>query len=354
MALFNFRDSWNVWRRKVDEALGTVEPISARNVILDSGTNVEDTIDSLNSNTENIESNVDSILNALGAKNLLPANAKSETINGITYTVNNDGSIKAEGTATGTSYLKIFGGYGYDHVALPNWLQKGKEYIVSDGTTDGHPTVLISFYDTDGTGISAYNRSNFTVPENAVYVGVFVWVTNGTTVDGTVYPMIRPAKVTDDTYVPYAMINSELTNKVSNCKIVSFNNAVSVTGTGVETYKELLDSVVSSLSNVVSSLKDNQFALIQRITLAGVTTLIPKAFYYGNTSDLHILAAINLGVTDTQLVYWAYSYPAGGSTFTKATYNLSTNVATFEDTGALVPSTGRTITIMYDIYERTV
>ena len=35
MALFNMRDSWNVWRRKVNDAIGTVEPVPATNVTYD-------------------------------------------------------------------------------------------------------------------------------------------------------------------------------------------------------------------------------------------------------------------------------------------------------------------------------
>lgn len=51
MALFSFRDSWNVWRRKVDEALGTVEPIPAGNITYNNSvsgleaTNVQSAID---------------------------------------------------------------------------------------------------------------------------------------------------------------------------------------------------------------------------------------------------------------------------------------------------------------------
>lgn len=51
MALFSMRDSWNVWRRKVNEALGTVEPVEGTNVTYDntnsglSATNVQSAID---------------------------------------------------------------------------------------------------------------------------------------------------------------------------------------------------------------------------------------------------------------------------------------------------------------------
>ena len=60
MALFTMRDSWNVWRRKVDEALGgSVEPIKSVDVTYDNtdsgltATNVQSAIDEIaNSNSE--------------------------------------------------------------------------------------------------------------------------------------------------------------------------------------------------------------------------------------------------------------------------------------------------------------
>lgn len=50
----SFRDSWNVWRRKVNEALGNTEPIPASNISYDntstglSATNVQGAIDKVN------------------------------------------------------------------------------------------------------------------------------------------------------------------------------------------------------------------------------------------------------------------------------------------------------------------
>lgn len=54
MGGIDFRDSWNVWRRKVNEALGTADPIPATNVSYDSAssglsaTNVQTAIDAVN------------------------------------------------------------------------------------------------------------------------------------------------------------------------------------------------------------------------------------------------------------------------------------------------------------------
>lgn len=60
MALFSFRDSWNVWRRKVDEALGTVEPIPASNINYNNSTSgIEAT---------NVQSAIDKVADIANAK----------------------------------------------------------------------------------------------------------------------------------------------------------------------------------------------------------------------------------------------------------------------------------------------
>ena len=61
-------------------------------------------------------------------KNLLPNNLKSTTINGITATVNEDGSIHFKGTATGTATFNIF-------TSLPNFLKNNTSYRLSAGVS---------------------------------------------------------------------------------------------------------------------------------------------------------------------------------------------------------------------------
>ena len=63
MALFKMRDSWNVWRRKVDEALGgSVEPVKSEDVTYDNtdsgltATNVQSAIDEVAKGIGDIDS----------------------------------------------------------------------------------------------------------------------------------------------------------------------------------------------------------------------------------------------------------------------------------------------------------
>ena len=65
MALFTMRDSWNVWRRKINEAIGgTVEPVKSEDVTYDNtdsgltATNVQNAIDEVDSAVDSIGTTV--------------------------------------------------------------------------------------------------------------------------------------------------------------------------------------------------------------------------------------------------------------------------------------------------------
>ena len=146
----------------------------------------------------------------------------------------------------------------------------------------------------------------------------------------------------------------EVAEKTSNCKIVSFDNLVETTGTGTETYGELLDVVVASFRTVISGLEDNQYVLPKRLTIYGVTSILLKPFYWDKTATAYDLAGINLGITDTGLTNWFFSAPQAGCILRKATTTFSTGDIALEDTSSVTPASGRRIGIMYDVYEKLV
>lgn len=133
-------------------------------------------------------------------KNFLPNTATSRTVNGITFTVNSDGSINVNGTATVNASLVIATG----------WQPPKGTYIVSKGASVNQPTVFLDartssgfvrtlVSENTGRGVTAtidysdYDRFN-----------VGIYVSKGRTVDNvTIYPMVRLASDTDATYEPY-------------------------------------------------------------------------------------------------------------------------------------------------------
>lgn len=163
--------------------------------------------------------------NVLGAKNLLPMNLNAiksintggswngnvYTLRGVDWTVNDDLSITANGTATG----------GNSTINILN-----SNFVVNDEIFTCCPIGGASnkyfarayagestFRDDYGDGI-VYND-----PVTLTYIGCLI--TSGITVSNIIFkPMIRLASDPDATYVPYAMTNRELTEALVEDKYV--------------------------------------------------------------------------------------------------------------------------------------
>lgn len=147
------------------------------------------------------DENLQNQLNINGAKNLLPKNTASQTISDVTITVNDDGSVTIEGTATANIY------FPFTIFSVPT-----NTYIISSGETESSNNSYLYLRNrTDGIDMIQHITKNIVTLDNAKEYGVSVCVKSGTTVNRTFYPMLRLASVTDDTYEPYAKTNQQLT-----------------------------------------------------------------------------------------------------------------------------------------------
>lgn len=150
----------------------------------------------------------------LGAKNLLQNTATSQTINGITFTVNADKSVTVNGTATATTNLALEMTPEFDSAVILSGCPLGgaanKYSIQYSSWVSGVP-----IYADYGEGVIIPNAFNKSTYPNA---RIFINITNGQTISNLTFkPMIRLASDPDDTYQPYAMTNRELTqNKLDN------------------------------------------------------------------------------------------------------------------------------------------
>ena len=146
----------------------------------------------------------------LGAKNLnatryiIPANTY-----GITWTVNDDGTIGANGTNDGTNYSTI--GVGRDYAFVFNY--PSGNYIVSGGIdSDAYVYVV------DRTGGSANIIANSIVSDTVVsfekgrQYTLSCYIEKNKTVNNVIFkPMLRLATDTDGNYQPPSLTNQELT-----------------------------------------------------------------------------------------------------------------------------------------------
>lgn len=157
------------------------------------------------------------ITNILGAKNILPNGASTVTTNGITFTVNANGTVKATGTATADATLVLSSSF---------YVGNGRKVILS-GCPSGGSTSKYFMYLTDANGNTSKGNdvgSGITITADADNLGCKIIVKKnqalGTT--GIIFsPMVRPANTRDSSYVPYAMTNKQLTREMYKSNFTS-------------------------------------------------------------------------------------------------------------------------------------
>lgn len=143
------------------------------------------------------------------SKNALKVTAVTTTVDGVTMTVNPDGSLTLNGTATARTAIPITNLSSRNSIStIPS------KFILSGGTqmrgadccigielsTDKNTGYIASAYDGD-TGRTV-DLSDY---PTAKYWYALVRIESGINVDGiTIYPMIRDADISDSTYAPYS------------------------------------------------------------------------------------------------------------------------------------------------------
>ena len=253
---------------------------------------------------------LEAIADVYGAKNLLPT-GESGTYSGLTFTVNADGSITISGTASGNVYYtvacpKLYAGdyilTGYPSSAIGMNCSLYYDEMPGSDTGDGQPFTLSQYVDNKNVYIFVLGGTNFTTPV-------------------TFYPMIRDARITDPTYVPYAMTNKELTDAVNR-------GSVSVTADGVKTYKELLNQLFLSI--------DRSKLSIYTVLQVGHTYC---NFLLNNYMGVFYTAVDFNGVG--AVVLYRYRLHNSDSSFA-----MNEN-GTYSDLSATVPASGTVFTVYY-------
>lgn len=138
-------------------------------------------------------------------KNLLKNTAKTTTKNGVTFTVNDNGSITVNGTASAIADYRICG--SYDGTEPVFTYKAGRNYILSKGINTGSVTfAMYSRQSGSWISIKQFDSGSFIrfTPNNDGYItDIFIFIPSGATVNNvTVYPMIE-CGIVETTYEPY-------------------------------------------------------------------------------------------------------------------------------------------------------
>ena len=163
--------------------------------------------------------------NVLGAKNRLkyPYYHTTHTENGVTFTDNGNGSVSASGTASADTQFHL------QSKSMNFAPQTGRYKATAQGLISG-VSVIIECYN-GSTWVKAFNTltsSNAETELDIDYngydrVALYIKIANTTAISSpiTIYPMLCLASDPDNTYVPYAMTNKELTDAVGTIPDVS-------------------------------------------------------------------------------------------------------------------------------------
>lgn len=169
-------------------------------------------------------------------KNLLKINKSAVGVpfsrNGITYTLNNDGGVTINGTATSTSFYNM--DYENGDVKYPT---QTKLVASVDGIVDGI-TMVVGYFGDEGVvedsvaNVRATAPSvEYQLPARAKRGRSYLMVAQGITFSNVVvYPMIRLAKSTFDTFEPYK------TTQSSSVGVLGGLKAIPVTDKNLATY----------------------------------------------------------------------------------------------------------------------
>lgn len=185
-------------------------------------------------------------------KNKLPYPYTESTVkkNGITFTVNSDGSVKVNGTATANTYFHYC-----SNIITALGLQSGDSMTVTDGVTyDASSAFSRLIYVNNNAGLTRIQNSyTLNVTADMVSRGLRyeLIVSSGVTVSNKVfYPMIRLASETDATYEPYSNI----------CPISGWDE-VNVQRTGKNLFDENYPNIDGSMRRVYIQTGNGTFTL---------------------------------------------------------------------------------------------
>ena len=133
-------------------------------------------------------------------KNLLRNTATTQTINGITFTINSDKSVTVNGTATANTAIFINSSVSAEDLGVGSYIfaKNYKSHDIINSIDVYRGSKYVTTIGSDGT--------IFKITDDLLDCTLkpFFKVISGTTVNNvTVYPMLRDASIEDATYEPY-------------------------------------------------------------------------------------------------------------------------------------------------------
>lgn len=210
-----------------------------------SKTTVEGALDGINAY---VNDTVEAAFDVYGAKNLLPVDATTQTVNYVTFTIDDDKVITINGTVATTFAITLSSGVKI----------KAGDYVFSMGT-EGLNSALEIVSASPAYDMYTADEISITIPSDLDSATFRLWVNGGDTYnDVKIYPMLRDARVIDPTFVPYAKTNKQLTDdKAERNDLSSIHATGSTNTTGAQIDKDALFYLNGTLCKALTNIAAN-------------------------------------------------------------------------------------------------
>lgn len=217
-------DSTHTYSLSINVGKGTSVSDLAIKPILEMGT-IAHAYEPISESNVNLKKEIDKT-STLQGQNLIPYpyDGTEGNTNGITWTVNDDGSVTANGTASKEAPYSLI--YPYNLSTMKS-LQLGNTYIISDGLTDEQHTnvgyMQLVRYDKNNPtnwkyGVSSMKGTEIYTAndENTLQYGIRLIIRNGATANNITFkPMLEVGTMSHE-YQPTTISNTSLNERLSD------------------------------------------------------------------------------------------------------------------------------------------
>lgn len=217
-------DSTHTYSLSINVGKGTSVSDLAIKPILEMGT-IAHAYEPISESNVNLKKEIDKT-STLQGQNLIPYpyDGTEGNTNGITWTVNDDGSVTANGTASKDAPYSLI--YPYNLSTMKS-LQLGNTYIISDGLTDEQHTnvgyMQLVRYDKNNPtnwkyGVSSMKGTEIYTAndENTLQYGIRLIIRNGATANNITFkPMLEVGTMSHE-YQPTTISNTSLNERLSD------------------------------------------------------------------------------------------------------------------------------------------
>lgn len=234
------------------------------------------------------------VVDDITCKNILPNNIQSQTINGLTVTRNNDGSLTLNGTATANIYLDIYNdAQGITLKGDYRFYLFGNSTTTNlQGTINGSNTIYIKFVDTVESVVVNYST-------DTILTRIFTFITKGTNFDNVTLKYMITKGTNEESYAEHKEYdNSKI---IKNEKTSSKIDTYSCTYINDLIFKPLRD--VTDMNNIKTS---GIFTLNATTNVpAGTAYYNVAVFYYDTNPNYAYMIATKL---DDPNIYVRYKF----------------------------------------------